>query len=141
VTKLRMGKSTIKNDPFATVIPLPLEDEPPQAIETEDAPIVVTPTPIVTPDFTEPPRRSVNTDRPRREVVKPVVKTGKQKLTVHLDSELAERVKNAAWWNPKLTIAGIAEQGIRHAIEKHEREHGGPYPPRDGELLGGRPIK
>ena len=60
---------------------------------------------------------------------------------MHLASELADRVKNAAYWNPKLTIAGIAEQGIKYAIEKHERERGGKYPPRDGELIGGRPIK
>lgn len=68
-------------------------------------------------------------------------RAGKQKLTVHLDAALADRVKNAAYWNPRLTIAGIAEQGIRHAIERIERENGGRYKPREGELVGGRPIK
>jgi hypothetical protein len=80
----------------------------------------------------------VNADRK----VETIAKTGKQKLTVHLSPELAERVKNAAaYWNPRLTIASIAEQGIKHAIEKVERENGSAYPPREGELFGGRPIK
>ena len=43
--------------------------------------------------------------------------------------------------NEDKVIAGIAEQGIRLAIERFEREHGGKYPPREDELVGGRPIK
>jgi len=64
----------------------------------------------------------------------------KEKLTVHLSRDLIERVKNAAYWNPELTIAAIAEIGIVHALEQVEAEHGGPYPPRQRELRGGRPI-
>ena len=70
-----------------------------------------------------------------------LTKKSKQKLTVHLAHDLADRVKNAAYWNPRLTIAAIAEQGIKSAIEKIEREHGSKYPHREGELVGGRPIK
>jgi hypothetical protein len=137
MTKLRTNKSTIKNDPFATVIPL--------SVEAEVEP------PRVEPEIVQEPIREVaekpkiaNEDRQRRATPANsirVAQTTRQKLTVHLESSLAERVKNAAYWNPKLTIAGIAEQGIRLAIEKHEREHGGKYPPREGELVGGRPIK
>ena len=138
MNKPRTNKSTIKNDPFATVIPLAVEsntsDEEPVA-EVASEQTVVEPA--------EKPRPA-NVDRQRRTVAMvemPSQKVGKQKLTVHLESSLAERVKNAAYWNPKLTIAGIAEQGIRLAIERFEREHGGKYPPREGELVGGRPIK
>jgi hypothetical protein len=126
------AKSTIKNDPFAAVIPLPTDGS--ELPGTDKAPEPQQP---VTPP--EPPPPAVNTDRPRTEAVP--AKRGKQKLTVHLPAELAERVKNAAYWNPRLTIGGIAEQGIKSAIEKHEREHGGKYPPREGALTGGRPIK
>lgn len=128
------GKSTIKNDPFAAVIPFAVE---PEVVET----------PAPTP---EPPKRTVEAKPTKPASVKaddhgrPAAggaKTGRQKLTVHLPAELAERVKNAAYWNPRLTIAGIAEQGIKSVIERVEREHGGRYPPRDGELIGGRPIK
>jgi hypothetical protein len=133
MNKSRTNKSTIKNDPFATVIPL--------AIETKSAVENVLDEPI--PEAVQRPKPA-NADRQRRTVAiveTPAEKLGKQKLTVHLESSLAERVKNAAYWNPRLTIAGIAEQGIRLAIERFEREHGGKYPPREGELIGGRPIK
>src|SRR3982750_49409 len=73
-------------------------------------------------------------EKPSRPVAK------KEKLTVHLTHDLIERVKNAAYWNPRLTIAAIAELGVKFAIEQVEKEHGGPYPPREAELKGGRPI-
>ena len=64
----------------------------------------------------------------------------KEKLTVHVTHDLSERVKNAAYWNPRLTIAAIAERGLARVMEEIERENGGPYPPREKELEGGRPI-
>lgn len=123
--------STIKNDPFASVIPIPSELELPNKAEPKEA----KPPPAKAPRIPKP----INTDR--HQLDSNELKSSKQKLTVHLPFELADRVKNAAYWNPRLTIAGIAEQGIKNAIEKFEREHGGKYPPRDGELIGGRPIK
>ena len=129
--KPQTARSTIKNDPFASVIPIPNELDVPEPGATPEPPAAVT--------LAEPPPPAVNTDH--RTAAASEAKGGKRKLTVHLASELADRVKNAAYWNPKLTIAGIAEQGIKYAIEKHERERGGKYPPRDGELIGGRPIK
>ena len=137
MTKSRTNKSTIKNDPFATVIPLADGPKPPELTmrePLEDRPVTVS----------MEQAAPANRDRTRRPSVVAEVavpKAGRQKLTVHLESSLADRVKNAAYWNPRLTIAGIAEQGIRSAIEKCERENGGKYPPREGELVGGRPIK
>ena len=139
MTKSPTAKSTIKNDPFATVIPLAVESEAVEVIDT-----IGVEAPPALPTAPAPPKpRAANGDRPRKAAADPSVapKAGKQKLTVHLDAALADRVKNAAYWNPRLTIAGIAEQGIRSAIERFEREHGGQYPPREGELVGGRPIK
>jgi len=137
MTKQRTNKSTIKNDPFATVIPLATETE------AEVTTVIEPVTEKIASTVVEKPRIA-NQDR-QRQVVPPdaanAEKAMRQKLTVHLEASLAERVKNAAYWNPRLTIAGIAEQGIRLAIEKCEREHGGKYPQRDGELVGGRPIK
>jgi len=138
MNKPRTNKSTIKNDPFATVIPMAAESN-----STDDESVVEVASEQPEEEPVERPRPA-NADRQRRTVAivdLPLIKVGKQKLTVHLESSLAERVKNAAYWNPKLTIAGIAEQGIRLAIERFEREHGGKYPPREGELVGGRPIK
>ena len=135
--KPRISKSTIKNDPFATVIPLGIETN--SAVGSVVENVLDEPE----PEVVQRPKPA-NADRKRRTVAiveTPPEKLGKQKLTVHLEASLAERVKNAAYWNPRLTIAGIAEQGIRLAIERVEREHGGKYPPREGELIGGRPIK
>ena len=137
MNKPRTSKSTIKNDPFTTVIPLATETNSTFERDVE----VAAEEPNA--EAVEKPRPA-NSDRQRRTVAiveAPQEKLGKQKLTVHLESSLAERVKNAAYWNPRLTIAGIAEQEIRLAIERFEREHGGMYPPREGELIGGRPIK
>ena len=129
--KSQTARSTIKNDPFASVIPLPNEVDLPEPAEAS-----VSESPAV--GMSRKPR-AVNTDR--RAETATEAKSGRQKLTVHLAADLADRVKNAAYWNPRLTIAGIAEQGIKQVIEKYERENGGRYPPRDGELVGGRPIK
>jgi len=137
MTKQRTNKSTIKNDPFATVIPLAVEPN-----SGAEATLDLVPEKLIV----EPMEKSQAANEDRRRRTEPAAlatshKAVRQKLTVHLESSLAERVKNAAYWNPKLTIAGIAERGIRVAIEKCEREHGGQYPPREGELVGGRPIK
>lgn len=87
-------------------------------------------------------RAEVVASRPgRRPNQTPVEERERGKLTVHLERELVERVKNAAYWNPRLTIARIAAQGIREVIEKVETENGGPYRTRESELVGGRPIK
>jgi hypothetical protein len=114
-------RTTIKNDPFATVIPMNGDAEAhAEADAVEEVPTAQVPSPV----------RPANAQPFRR-----------QKLTVHLRPDLAERVKNAAYWNPRLTIASIAEMGIFHALELIEKEHGGPYPPREEELRGGRPMK
>ena len=105
------NRSTIKNDPFAAIIPVqgtPMDPSPDEVCFHHPA------------------------------AARPL---GRKKLTVHLQPDLIERVKNAAYWNPRLTIAAIAEAGIRQALTEVEREHGGPYPPREQELRGGRPIK
>lgn len=121
--------STIKNDPFATLIP----DRSEELADEERASEVVTP---IRPRAVEP--RPVEP----RTAEAPKTSDGqkKEKLTVHLTHDLIERVKNAAYWNPRLTIASIAEIGVQYAIELVEKENGGPYKPRESELKGGRPI-
>jgi hypothetical protein len=109
-----MAKSTIGSDPFASVIPFS-GGEPAELV----------------PPSPEPHGVPARPSRPFQ----------RKKLTVHVREDLVERVKNAAYWNPRLTIASIAELGIDHAIDLVEKEHGGPYPAREEELRGGRPIK
>lgn len=106
-------RATIKNDPFSMVIPM-----------HEDL-----------------PDEGASSAGPQEQESKRPPAFRRRKLTVNLRPDLIERVKNAAYWNPKLTITSIAEMGIFHAIEQIEKENDGPYPLRDDELHGGRPIR
>ncbi len=65
----------------------------------------------------------------------------KQRLTVHLPVELIERVKNAVYWTPGLTLAGLAEQALAETVGRLEGDRGEAFPPRAEELKGGRPLK
>ncbi len=121
--------STIKNDPFASVIPDRIGEQANEEAQANNAQAssVVTPLRLEQPPQPQPEASKAESQK-------------KEKLTVHLTHDLIERVKNAAYWNPRLTIASIAELGVRYAIEQVERENGGAYPPRESELKGGRPI-
>lgn len=65
----------------------------------------------------------------------------KERLTVHVPVELIERVKNAVYWTPGLTLAGLAEAALTQTVDALEQQHGAPYPPRKENLTGGRPMK
>lgn len=122
--------STIKNDPFETLIPDRVGEQANEEAEAQASA-------VITPLRREPTAQPQ--PQPQAEATKADGQK-KEKLTVHLTHDLIERVKNAAYWNPRLTIAGIAEIGVKYALEQVERENGGAYPPRESELKGGRPI-
>ena len=65
----------------------------------------------------------------------------KQRLTIHLPVELIERVKNAVYWTPGLTLAGLAEEALRSAVDQLEAARGEAYAARESALKGGRPIR
>ncbi len=65
----------------------------------------------------------------------------KQRITLHISTELVDRVKNAVYWEPGLTVAGFAEEAFALAIETLEKERGTPFPQRkQHRLRGGRPV-
>jgi hypothetical protein len=128
MARSQTARSTIKNDPFATLIPDRSAEPEGSDPEPSPEPQPPSPTNVVTP------LRRDQAD------AKPANGQKREKLTVHLTHDLIERVKNAAYWNPRLTIASIAELGVKYAIEQVEKENGGPYPQRESELKGGRPI-
>jgi hypothetical protein len=68
-------------------------------------------------------------------------RVAKERLTVHLPVDLIDRVKNAVYWTPGLTLAGLSEDALRKAVDRLEKERGEPYPRRRSELKGGRPLK
>lgn len=65
----------------------------------------------------------------------------KERTTIHLSVKLIERIKNAVYWEPGLTVAGFCEQALLKSIDQLEKQNGKPYPHRKEELKGGRPIK
>ena len=138
----RTSKSTIRNDPFAGVIPVP--DTAPEAARGNEPRPPARATEVAAKaaaNIDQPPAADPKRPEPPTPAPAAVHGGGRQKLTVHLEGELVNRVKNAAYWNPRLTIARIAEQGIRKALEGVERQNGGPYPQRESALVGGRHIK
>ena len=71
----------------------------------------------------------------------PAPKVDKDRLTVHLPVELIERVKNAVYWTPGLTLASLAEDALRQALAELEAARGAPFPPRERQLSVGRPLR
>lgn len=70
-----------------------------------------------------------------------VRQTRKERLTVHLPTPLIERVKNAVYWTPGMTLASLGEQALEAEIERLEHQRGEPFPQRSEDLRGGRPMK
>lgn len=65
----------------------------------------------------------------------------KERLTIHLSSGLIERLKNAVFWTPGLTLASLSENALTHVVDELEAERGAAFETRTGELKGGRPLK
>ena len=65
----------------------------------------------------------------------------KERLTIHLPVDLIDRIKNAVYWTPGLTLAELGEKAFTEILKKMEKERGEPFPPRKSELKGGRPLK
>jgi hypothetical protein len=57
--------------------------------------------------------------------------------------DLAEELRNAAYWIPGATLSAMIEEGMVDYLAKLRRRHsdGKPFRPRTGELPLGRPRK
>lgn len=67
------------------------------------------------------------------------------RITVQVDDNLAEQVRNAVMWLHKVdvhtTISAIAEAGLRAELQRlaDAHNHGQPFPSRTGDVPTGRP--
>lgn len=83
-----------------------------------------------------PSRRAARSDAP----------VPKVRATFHIPADLLSDLRDAvvALSGPpdRLTLASLAERALRVELERLQRERnkGRPFPPRSGELRGGRPI-
>lgn len=76
--------------------------------------------------------------------IKPAIeeKSLKTRVTIHLPVDLIDKVKNAVYWEPGLTLTEFAEQALARELKRWEKEWGEEYPKRkDYHLKGGRPLK
>ena len=64
----------------------------------------------------------------------------KQRITVQISEDVIERVKNAVYWTPGLTLASLAENAFLEAVNALEEEKGSSFAKRKEELKTGRPI-
>lgn len=67
-------------------------------------------------------------------------KSRKQRITVQISEEIIERIKNAVYWTPGLTLASLTEEALYNAVDQLEEDRKAPFPKRKGELKTGRPI-
>lgn len=67
--------------------------------------------------------------------------SAKQRVTIHLSTDLINKVKDAVYWEPGLTLTAFAEDALQRALEKLEKKRGEKYPERsEHNLKGGRPL-
>lgn len=67
-------------------------------------------------------------------------KRPKQRITVQISADVIERIKNAVYWTPGLTLAALAEEMFAKGVDLLEMKRGEPFPHRKEELKTGRPI-
>lgn len=69
-------------------------------------------------------------------------KPARDKLTVLLDAETIEHIRNAAW-QLRRTISELAGPALERELARLQREHnhGKPFPRRAGPVKTGRPLK
>jgi predicted DNA binding CopG/RHH family protein len=64
----------------------------------------------------------------------------KQRITVQISVDVIERIKNAVYWTPGLTLAALAEEAFSKVVDKIEEERGEVFSKRREELKTGRPL-
>lgn len=65
-----------------------------------------------------------------------------QRVTIHVDIDLINAVKDAVYWEPGLTLTAFAHEALSKALEKLEKKRGKKYPQRkEHNLRGGRPVQ
>ncbi|GEM_PF-3379429 len=65
----------------------------------------------------------------------------RERLTVKLRSGIIERLRNAVFYTPGLTINGFIEHCITSSVDGMERKRGAVFPQRTENLRVGRPAK
>jgi hypothetical protein len=63
----------------------------------------------------------------------------RQRMTVSLPEDTLERMRDAAYWTPGSTMAGMITTALEDYLKILELQNGHPFAPRLGALRPGRP--
>lgn len=55
----------------------------------------------------------------------------KATLTMRVDYEISERLRNAVYWTPGITMSDFIEEALIKALDQKEKENGGKFNQRD----------
>jgi len=67
--------------------------------------------------------------------------TKTQRVTIHVDVDLINAVKDAVYWEPGLTLTSFTHEAFSKTLEKMEKKRGKKYQKRkEHNLRGGRPV-
>lgn len=86
------------------------------------------------------PLRELARLRPARPAVE---RRGRERsrITVQLPAATLDRLRNAVYWTPGVTLTGFVQGCITDTVDRMERERGSVFPLRNDELKPGRPRK
>ena len=65
----------------------------------------------------------------------------RERITVKLPVQTIERMRNAVYWTPDLTLTKLVAEAVAERLDLIESQRGEPFPSRQGKLKTGRPIK
>jgi hypothetical protein len=93
-------------------------------------------------DYLSPHKSPTQTSPAKKTIETADEKSLKQRVTIHISVDLIDKVKNAVYWEPGLTLTEFAERAFLRELKKWEKDWGEEYPQRqDYQLKGGRPLK
>ena len=76
----------------------------------------------------------------KQETSQKLGKSKRVRISAEISEDVAERIKNAVYWTPGMTMAGFIEKSLAKGIENLEEEKGEKFPKRERKLVGGRPM-
>lgn len=64
----------------------------------------------------------------------------KSRLTINMNVPLIERIKNAVYWTPGLTMSKLVSDACGEELAYLEKKNGSEFKTRKEELRPGRPV-
>lgn len=76
----------------------------------------------------------------KQEIPQESIRLKRVRISAEISGNVADRIKNAVYWTPGMTMAGFIEESLAKAIDELEEGKGEKFPKRERNLVGGRPM-